>query len=140
MSILLELYAAVFGVEFSLSTVTLQILQKLLADVEDSAACKEKLLQMLRSGTLDDELIANPVPTILCIAHVVLALADKYLDHTAHSTGLSQVIADDEDAPMIAEYAAALDVKVPMGGVLTDLVVKMIVTKLLEELKKYLQG
>lgn len=137
MNSFLALLLKLFGSQIDLVELFSQLAAKLLEGVTDSSGCKERLLQLIRTQTLDDEFKKNPLGIVLCMLHVVLAIADAAGAHT-HENG-AVMFAD----PWMSEMATALKIKPPANaasavearGIVANLILQQLITMLLEMLK-----
>lgn len=115
MNRLLQILLEIFGDQLDLTDLLAKLAAKFLEDLADPSGCKERFLQMLRTGTLDDEFQKNPFGVICCALHVLLALADKMEVHV-HASGPKSIGAiGDSDNAWVSELAGALPI--PKGAV-----------------------
>lgn len=112
MNRLLEILLKIFGDRLDLTDLLAKLAAKFLEDLADPSGCKERFLQMLRTGTLDDEFQKNPFGVICCALHVLLALADKMEVHV-HTSGPIGAIGDSDNA-WVGQLAGALP-NIPKG-------------------------
>ena len=112
------------------------LVTRLLDGVDDPKDCKEHLLEMLKNGTLDDHFQQDPICVLVCIAYVVLEFVDKEHDHDHDVDPTVPIIIGDD--PTVMAYAAAMDIQQPSGGPLTDALLQLVISKLLEMLQEYL--
>ena len=138
MSLLLQFILNLFKNSIDLPTLLVDLAAKLLEGVEDSSGCKERLLQLIRSGTLDDEFGTNPLGVICCILHVILSIADQQGVHVHESFGFT---ASD---PWMNELAVALGITPAAQGMyangekkglLVDLVLQQLIAMLFDLVK-----
>lgn len=140
MSLLLQFLLNLFKNSIDLPTLLVDLAAKLLEGVEDSSGCKERLLQLIRSRTLDDEFGTNPLGVICCILHVILSIAEQQGVHVHESIGFT---ASD---PWIAELASAMGIQSESPGVyatadgvkkglLVDLVLQQLIALLFDLVK-----
>lgn len=140
MSLLLQFLLNLFKNSIDLPTLLVDLAAKLLEGVEDSSGCKERLLQLIRSRTLDDEFGTNPLGVICCILHVILSIAEQQGVHVHESFGFT---ASD---PWMNELAFALGIQPESQGMyatadgakkglLVDLVLQQLLAMLFDLVK-----
>lgn len=132
---LLSLILSIFTDSDSLKALIAKLLEALLRGVDDPDGCKDRLLEWVQTGTLDDKFREDPIGTFLCVAHVLLELADQWHDHEDDDDSAAIVFAD----PYVTQLADALEIPTPAGGPLLNALIALIAQKLLEWLKDQLQ-
>lgn len=127
----LALLLKLFGNSIDLPELAAKLAARLLDGVTDSSGCKEHLLQMIRSGTLDDKFAEDPLGVGICVVHVLLALAEKARPHDVHVIGSTPDV-------WVGALASAMKTQLPMTasgeekGVLIELLITQLATKLIE--------
>lgn len=141
MNSLITLLLKLFGNSIDLTDLFATLAAKLLDNLQDPSGCKEHLLQLIRSGTLDDAFKSNPLGVAACMLHVLLALADQAGVHV-HATQGSDTAAP--ETGILGEYADALGIQRPVGGnakgLLIDLIISQLGQKLAELLIEWLKN
>ena len=127
---LLDLIKRLFG-DLDFNQLLSVLIRKALDGIEDPDGCKAKLLSWIETGTFDDRLRADPLGTIVCVLHVILSFADKYVDHDDRPV-IGQT---NEGSKELGDYASALSVQVPAEGFVTDVIAKAVINKLIDLLK-----
>jgi hypothetical protein len=141
MNALITLLLKLFGDSVNLTDILAQIAAKLLEGLTDPSGCKEHLLQMIRTGTLDDKFKENPLGVAACMLHVLLAFADQAGVHVHETVGATSA---GPVTGILADYAEALGVQQPVGGnakgLLIDLLISQLGAKLAELLLEWLKN
>lgn len=119
MNKILEMLLQALTASGGLATLITFFLTKLLEDVQDVSGHKERWLQMLRSGTLDDEFAKDPLGVIICGLAVLVALADQMHPHV-HGA------ASDADGAYPGELASAMGLSIPAEGGL-DVIIPILI-------------
>ena len=131
---LLELLKSLFRDLDSVQLLLGKLAETLLKDFPEPKGCKEALLKWLKEGTLDDQFAADPVCVVICLLYTALAVASKLTDHDH-----PDVILGDAPDPYMSELGNALGVPSPVTGAVSNLLLELILSRLIDLLKEKLE-
>jgi len=131
---LLELLKSLFKDLDSVQLLVSKLAETLLKDVPEPDGHKTELLHWLQTGTLDEQFKADPVKVLVCLAYTILAVVKKFHPHDH-----PDVILSEAPDPYIAQLGKALDVPTPVTGPLSNVLLELILSKLMDLLKEKLE-
>jgi len=131
---LLELLKSLFKDLDSVQLLVSKIAEALLKDIPEPDGHKTELLHWLQTGTLDEQFKADPIKVLICLSYTVLAVAKKLHPHDH-----PDVILSEAPDPYFAQLGKALDVPAPVTGLLSNVLLELILSRLLDLLKEKLE-